>query len=166
MNTLLIFFALPLATIIISIALQKVLKCPALVAGIVFAIFLIVTFIISDLNFLIATIVYTIVSFLTALLVCVICRALNSENGNHFHCSCGCGCGNNSNDEVQNAQNQLLVSGYDELQDSSFINNNSNPSYNNYTGANNCNTVNFNRSLQRVNVIPNKYNSRINILKK
>ena len=63
MNTLLIFFALPLATIIISIALQKILKCPPLVAAIVFAIFLIVTFIINDLNFLIATIVYTIISY-------------------------------------------------------------------------------------------------------
>ena len=41
MNILLIFFALPIATIIISIALQKILKCPILVAAIIFAIFLI-----------------------------------------------------------------------------------------------------------------------------
>ena len=43
-NILLIFFALPIATIIISIALQKILKNPALVAAVIFAIFLIVTF--------------------------------------------------------------------------------------------------------------------------
>ena len=42
MNTLLIFFALPIAIIIISIALQKIFKCPFLVAGIIFAIFFIV----------------------------------------------------------------------------------------------------------------------------
>ena len=51
MNVLLIFFALPIATIIISIALQKILKCPPLVASIIFAIFLIVTFIINNINF-------------------------------------------------------------------------------------------------------------------
>lgn len=36
---LLIFFALPIATIIVSIALQKILKCPPLVSAIIFAIF-------------------------------------------------------------------------------------------------------------------------------
>ena len=58
MNILLIFFALPIAVIIISIALQRILKCPILVAAIIFAIFLIVTFIVNNLNFLIAAIVY------------------------------------------------------------------------------------------------------------
>ena len=53
-NTLLIFFALPIATVIISIALQKILKCPPLVAAVIFAIFLIVTFVIDELNFLVA----------------------------------------------------------------------------------------------------------------
>lgn len=36
---LLIFFALPIATIIVSIALQKILKCPPLVSATIFAIF-------------------------------------------------------------------------------------------------------------------------------
>ena len=60
MNTLLIFFALPIAVIIISIALQKIFKCPFLVAGIIFAIFLIVTFVVGNLNLLIATIYYLV----------------------------------------------------------------------------------------------------------
>ena len=68
-NILLLFFALPIATIIISIALQKVLDNPLLVAAIIFSIFLVVTFIIGDLNLLIATIVYTILSFLTAAII-------------------------------------------------------------------------------------------------
>ena len=80
MNILLIFFALPIAVIIISIALQKILKCPALVAAIIFAIFLIVTFIISDLIFLVATIIYTIISFITAYIVFFICRFLRRRN--------------------------------------------------------------------------------------
>lgn len=66
MNILLIFFALPIATIIIAIVLQKILKCPILVAAFVFAIYLIVTFVIGNLNFLVATIAYTIIAFITA----------------------------------------------------------------------------------------------------
>ncbi len=84
MNNLLIFFALPIAVIIISIALQKILKCPALVAAIIFAIFLIVTFVVNNLNFLIAAIVYAIISFITAYTVCVIKRLLDRIG------TCGC----------------------------------------------------------------------------
>ena len=82
MNNLLIFFALPIATIIISIALQKILKCPPLVAAIIFAIFLIVTFVVGDINFLIATIAYTILSFITATLVYLICKLIEQLNNN------------------------------------------------------------------------------------
>ena len=51
MNTLLlIFFVLLLAVIIISIALQKIFRCPFLVAAIIFAIFLVVTFALGNLG--------------------------------------------------------------------------------------------------------------------
>ena len=83
MNVLLIFFAFPIATIIISIALQKILKCPPLVAAIIFSIFLIVTFIINNINFLIATIIYTIISFITAVIVCFICKILRRIRENN-----------------------------------------------------------------------------------
>ena len=76
MNLLLIFFALPIAVIIVSIALQKILKCPFLVASIIFAIFLVVTFVIGNLIYLVATIAYTILSFITAVLTKIICRIL------------------------------------------------------------------------------------------
>lgn len=100
MNTLLIFFALPIAVIIISIALQKILKCPALVAAIIFAIFLIVTFVINNLNLLIAAIVYAIISFITAFTICIIRRFLDRIECNDS-CSCNrrrssCNC-NSSN---------------------------------------------------------------------
>ena len=36
---LLLFFALPIAVVVISVALQKILRCPILVAAIIFAIF-------------------------------------------------------------------------------------------------------------------------------
>lgn len=108
MNILLIFFALPIAVIIISIALQKILKCPVLVAAIIFAIFLIVTFIVNNLNFLIAAIVYAIISFITAFLTCLIgrilcrignpCRCENSNcdnNNDNGRCGCNNACNNN-----------------------------------------------------------------------
>lgn len=104
MNILLIFFALPIATIIISIALQKILKCPPLVAGIIFSIFLIVTFIINNLSFLIATIIYTIISFITALIVCISCRLikrLNCNEDSNLECCCRC----NNNDDNDNCSN-------------------------------------------------------------
>ena len=73
---LLIFFALPLATILLAIVFQKVLKCPILVAITFFAIYLIILFalyaagVITNLaEGLIAVIIYTIIAFLTAWIV-------------------------------------------------------------------------------------------------
>lgn len=88
MNLLLIFFALPLATIVFSIALQKIFDNPILVASIIFSIFLIVTFVVGDLNLLIATIIYTILSFLTAIIFRYIDENNNNENdGNNQSCN-------------------------------------------------------------------------------
>ena len=73
---LLIFFALPLATILLAIVFQKVLRCPILVAITFFAIYLIILFalyaagVITNLaEGLIAVIIYTIIAFITAWLV-------------------------------------------------------------------------------------------------
>lgn len=69
---LLIFFALPFATILLSIVLQNVLKCPILVGITFFAIYLIVAFSAfsnSLAEALIATIVYTIIAFTTAYII-------------------------------------------------------------------------------------------------
>ena len=44
MNVLLIFFAIPLATIILSVILQTLINCPFKVAGIAFSIFIVVAF--------------------------------------------------------------------------------------------------------------------------
>ena len=76
---LLIFFALPLATILLAIVFQKVLKCQILVAITFFAIYLIILFslyaagVITNLaEGLIAVIIYTIIAFLTAWIVRII----------------------------------------------------------------------------------------------
>ena len=116
MNTiLLIFFAIPLAVIIFSIALQKILKCPALVAGIIFAIGIIVTFIIGNVVVLALTLLYTLISYITAFITCLMnrffknnhdddnCRRNRCWNNNHHEndlltiSSC---CQNNGNGDL------------------------------------------------------------------
>lgn len=84
MNNLLIFFAFPIAVIIISAILQKTLKSPIAVAALIFAIFLIVTFAVFDETFLIATLAYTIIAFITAFIVKLICES--GENNNMCDC--------------------------------------------------------------------------------
>lgn len=69
MDTLLIFFAFPVAVIIISAILEKILRNPIAVAAFIFAIFLIVTFAAFDETFLIATLAYTLIALVTASIV-------------------------------------------------------------------------------------------------
>ena len=89
MNVLLIFFAIPIAVIIVSAILQKVLKSPVAVAALIFAIFLVVTFAAFDATFLIATLAYTILAFITAVIVNVLCK-LNNNNDDSDENNCGC----------------------------------------------------------------------------
>lgn len=108
MNTLLIFFALPLATIILAIVLQKLIKCPVLVAAIFFAIYLIVAFAVFNATFLIAVIVYTFLAYVTASIVKILCCFFNNCNWS-LNCGCrerqnNCSCRNNTN----TANNNIL----------------------------------------------------------
>lgn len=162
MNLLLIFFALPISTIIISIALQKILKCPPLVAAIIFAIFLIVTFIINNLNFLIAAIIYAIISFITAVIVCFICRILDRLDRRENHCRCRRH--NDCDDRCTDRDNDFFTIDSDFQSDGNngvfTINTlNSNDSNNNNNCRCNscsCNSnSNNNRVSARINVIPN-----------
>ena len=147
---LLIFFALPIAVIIISIALQRIFRCPILVAAIIFAIFLIVTFIIDNLTFLIATIAYAILSYLTALLTCVINRFLNSCNS----CNSASQVNTISNDFQQLNNNQ---------NNENDINTISNNVQNNNCGCSNNEVSGINGVSARINVIPNNNGTSGNI---
>lgn len=118
---LLIFFALPLATVLLAIVFQKVLKSPILVTITFFAIYLIILFalyaasvIINLAEGLIAVIIYTIIAFITAWLVRLIKlikeRLFNCDNnegrsgGRNRERERNCGC--NLNNETEN--NDLL----------------------------------------------------------
>lgn len=105
--TELFFIAFPIATIIFAIALEKIFHCPILVAAIIFAIFLIVTFAVFDATFLINTIIYTIIAFITAFLVCLIFRWCSQNNNNHENSCTGIGSANASviNDISNNNDN-------------------------------------------------------------
>lgn len=90
MNILLIFFAIPLATIILSAIFQTLICCPLKVAGIAFSIFLIVAFALGgSATLIVAAIVYTILSFLAAFITMIIqdrrereCNNCNNDNNN------------------------------------------------------------------------------------
>ena len=87
MNTLLIFFAFPIAVIIFSVVLQKLLHNPVAVSALIFAIFIVITFAFFDETFLIATLAYTILAFITALLVCRL-NSNNNDNNNNNSNTC------------------------------------------------------------------------------
>lgn len=126
MNTLLLlFFALPIAIIILSIVLLRILKCPILVAATFFAILLVVSFIVDGTGFLIFVIAYTILSYITAVITRLICniierinRCCNNEieennqvalanitSNNNNNCNQQC-CRCNSNNDTSNNNNQ------------------------------------------------------------
>ena len=117
MNILLLFFALPISTILLSIVLQKVLKCPALVAITFFAIFLIVAFAAFNSSFLIFVILYTILAYITAVLTRLICNIIerirscnNRENCNNNVCNNITTCNNtNENNNTSNNQASFTV---------------------------------------------------------
>lgn len=102
---LLIFFAIPVATIILSAIFQTLINCPLKIAGIAFSIFLIVAFALGGTTeLIIAAIIYTILSLVTAFIVmliqnrnCIIENLCNNCNNNNNNCgnsnsnsSCGC----------------------------------------------------------------------------
>ena len=85
MNMLLIYFAIPISTIILSAILETFIYCPLKVAGIFFSIFLVVAFAYGGTSELIvAAIIYTIISFITALIVQSI--TIDSFPGNTIGC--------------------------------------------------------------------------------
>ena len=84
MNNLLLFFAFPIATIILSIVVQKIIRNEYLTAGTFFAIYLVLTFSVYDINFLIYAIAYTIIAYITGLIT----KYLIDRMEENDDCSC------------------------------------------------------------------------------
>ena len=93
MNNILLFFVLPISIILLSIVLQKVLKCPTLVAITFFAILFIITYVV-DSSLLIFAIAYTVLSYITAVLTRLICNiksrigSITNDCDNNQNCIC------------------------------------------------------------------------------
>ena len=98
---ILFFVIFPIAVILISIVLQKLLKSPILVAILIFAIFLILAYTIFTPEFLINAIIYAIIAFITAAifkLICCIRRRINCDIFNVCNDSDNCSCNNDDDD--------------------------------------------------------------------
>lgn len=84
MNTILLYFAIPLLVIIVSIILEKIVNSPLLVSAFVFAVSIVVFFIIGNIDLLVAVVVYTILALITALIVrlvkCIMKRICDRNN--------------------------------------------------------------------------------------
>ncbi len=90
MNILLIFFAIPLATIILSIIFETIIQCPLKIAGIAFSIFLIVAFALGgSTELLVAVFAYTLISFVSAFITMLIQNELqDNDDSNHEDTGC------------------------------------------------------------------------------
>ena len=93
-NLLLIFFALPLATIIIAVVLERIWKCYKLVTAFIFAIYLIVTFAVFGAEFLIVALIYTLLAFIASYLS-MLARKISRRFAENNSC-----CGNGPSNEL------------------------------------------------------------------
>ncbi len=126
MNLLLIFFAIPIATIILSVILQTLICCPFKVAGIAFSIFIVVAFALGGTAALIvAAIIYTIISFVSAVITMFIQNRIrdNDERDNN----CNNDCNNNWNNSCDNNWNNSYNNNWNNIY-SNNINNGNNRS--------------------------------------
>ena len=78
MNNLLLFFAFPVATVILSIVLYRIIKCPVWVALSFFSVYLILSFSVYPQSFLIYAIAYTILSYVTAIIYRFVMKIMSS----------------------------------------------------------------------------------------
>lgn len=99
---ILFFVIFPIAVILISIVLQKLLKSPLLVAILIFAIFLILAYTVFTPEFLLNAIIYAIIAFITAAifkLICCLRRRIHCNIFNVCDDSDNCSCNNDNDDD-------------------------------------------------------------------
>ena len=123
--TLFIFFALALATIVLAILINRIVRCPTLVALVFFSVTLLIAAIIGNTTLVVLAVILGILAFLAAVFDCIFkssgffrnsncltchnpyddntvyCRRNNNNNGN-------CGCGNSNSLIAELAENNLI----------------------------------------------------------
>lgn len=89
MNMLLIFFAIPIAIVILSVILETYMKCAVKVAGIFFSILIVVAFaFFGTVEAIVAVLVYTMLSFVAAYITRLIMNRSCSRNYGGYGDSC------------------------------------------------------------------------------
>ena len=85
MNTILVYFVIPLATIILSAILESFINCPIKVSGIFFSIFIVIAGILgSTIELFFYALIYTSISLLSAFLEkYYLSRCINNFNLNN-----------------------------------------------------------------------------------
>lgn len=161
MNTLLIFFAIPLATIILSAIFETFIKCPLKVAGIAFSIFIIVAFALGgSAELIVAAIIYTLLSLITAFITMLIQNRVE-ENDNSDDCD-----DLNLSSNLSSVNNREILNNY-----TGYTNTNELYNYNNsddynlsrLNGTNEFyNTTNLNNSNEYYNINKRSNNGRCN----
>lgn len=152
MNTLLLFFALPIATIILAIVLEKLLRNPILTAATFFAIYLIVAFAAFDEEFLVYVIFYTILAFIAAVLAEFFYRRCH-QNG----CTWSCQCRRNHNNNNDSNPNTITLSNQDVAR---IANQLANIQNNNNNSCNNCHNSNSTSDVVTANITNNTTGGR------
>lgn len=124
MNVLLIFFAIPLAVIILSAILESFINCPFKVAGIFFAIFIVVAFALGGTaTLIVAAIVYTIISYITAVIIrFIINRRCNCCGNSEDNCR-PCNNCDSCNSCSRNNANNLNLNNFNDLSTLNALNN-------------------------------------------
>lgn len=108
---ILFFVVLPLATILIAIVLQKLLRSPILVAILFFAVYLILAFTVFTTDFLINAIIYTIIAFITAVvfrLICCLIRRLDCNYNNGICINCNNNQENDLLEDIAGLQDSII----------------------------------------------------------
>lgn len=100
--TILIFFALALATIVVAIFLNRLVRCPILVGFLFFSITLLVAVILSSTTLIVIAIILGILAFLAALLDCILKSSCFFRNNRCLSCHNPYDTSNNNNNNCNN----------------------------------------------------------------
>lgn len=84
--TILLFFSLVLATIVVAIFLNRLVRCPILVGFLFFSITLLVAIILSNTILIVIAIILGIFAFLAGLLDCIIKNSCFFRNNSCINC--------------------------------------------------------------------------------
>ena len=113
--TILIFFALALATIVLAILINRLVKCPILVALAFFSVTLLIAAIIGSTILVILAVLLGILAFLAAFFDCVFMKCGFFRNNNCLNCNNPydnnneCCCNNDDTLAIVNSNGQVVA---------------------------------------------------------